>query len=148
MTYTEASTRLVLAADDGTYPGAPTARTYHVHFHGLPSAIALQVNGVAANATWDAQKHILSVDTAALPTSAKVVIEPLGAGAPDGGAGGDGGPVGPGGGGPDGGAGATPGGGGAGSGCGCRAAPAEEGYAAGGLFLIVAGLSTMRRRRR
>ncbi len=148
MTYTNAATRLELAADDGTYPGAPTARSYHVHLHGLTSAIALQVNGVSTNATWDAQKHVLSVDTPALPVNAKVVIEPLGGGGGDGGTGGDGG-VGPGGGGAaDAGAGATPGGSGSSSGCGCRAADLRGGdLAAASAFAIALAVARRRRRR-
>ncbi len=148
ITYSDAATRLEIAADDGTYVGAPVARTYHVHLHGLAVAIAMQVNGVPAIATWDAQKKVLSIDTTALPVNAKVVIEPLGAGIGDGGAGGDGGIGGGGAGGADGGVGASPGGG-ASSGCGCRAADRRDGGSASAFGLAFAlALVTARRRRR
>ena len=149
ITYSDAATRLEIAADDGTYAGAPAARTTHVHLHGLAAAIAMQVNGVPASATWDAQKKVLSVDTTVLPVNAKVVIEPLGAGLGDGGAGGDGGIGGGGGGGADGGLGASPAGG-ASSGCGCHAVRRRDGGSATalGLALAIALVRTARRRRR
>ena len=148
MTFTDAATRLELAADDGTYPGAPTSRAYHVRIHGLAGSIDLQVNGVAANGTWDAQKKVLSLETLALPTSAKVVIEPRGAGGGDAGAGPGG--SGPGGAGADGGLGATPPGtGGASSGCGCRVLSQESsGHAGAFAGAVGLALATLRRRRR
>jgi alpha-D-xyloside xylohydrolase len=141
MTFANSDVRLVIAADDGTYAGAPATRAYHVALHGLDAARNMQVNGVPANAQWDAQKHVLSLDTGPLPVNAQVVIEPLGAGGPgvDGGTG-EGGAGGPG----D----QPPGGSGAGGsgGCGCRASRAD-GSAALGTFLVVLGLAARRRRR-
>src|SRR5262249_7987263 len=112
---------------------------YRVAFHGQGGARDMQVNGAPVDTKWDAQKHLLSLDTGPLPVNAQVVIEPRGAGAPgadggtdDSGAGGPGdtSPVG--------------GTGGGSSGCGCRTSRADGSFALGALALA---LALLRRRR-
>ncbi|WP_405010050.1 TIM-barrel domain-containing protein [Kitasatospora sp. NBC_01539] len=103
LTYTDASTRVVIAHPQGTYQGAPDRRRYVVRFHGLAKPVGMRVNGGAtlpaftseaaalisgngAGSVWDAQAKILTVITAEIAVSTNggtaATVEPSGAAFP------------------------------------------------------------------
>ncbi len=126
---------VLIGAAQGTFSGAPTARSYSVVYHGLSESAPLFLNGTSLKSyasesaipegedgtAWDASKKLLVVHVASKPVSEVVWIANSadapapGDATPDGGAGGAGGGTGSGGGGADGG---VAGSGGAGGGAG------------------------------
>lgn len=88
LNYTEQDLGVEIAAAEGTYEGAPSARSYQVVYHGLSAATQLYVNGteipsvakqsdIAANAdgaVWDAGQNLLNVYLAPRPVDMRVKI--------------------------------------------------------------------------
>ncbi|MET9552653.1 TIM-barrel domain-containing protein [Streptomyces sp. NPDC006645] len=102
LTFTDASTRVVVAHPRGTYEGAPGERRYVIRLHGLSAPVGMRVNGggtlpaftseaaalLSENGTgcvWNAETEILSIVTAEIPVSGSgvaVTVEPSGAAFP------------------------------------------------------------------
>ncbi|MEU8706485.1 TIM-barrel domain-containing protein [Streptomyces sp. NPDC048565] len=99
LTFTDASTRVVIAQPEGTYEGAPDARRYLVRFHGLDSPVGMGVDGGATlpaftseaaallseqgtGCVWDAEAKVLSVITSEIPVTGgggdAATVEPSG----------------------------------------------------------------------
>ncbi|WP_327654151.1 TIM-barrel domain-containing protein [Streptomyces sp. NBC_00483] len=100
LTFTDASTRAVIAHPKGSYEGAPDARRFLVRFHGLASPVGMRVDGggtlpaftseaaallsdKGAGCVWDAEAKVLSVVTPEIRMAKgggrAVTVEPSGA---------------------------------------------------------------------
>jgi MYXO-CTERM domain-containing protein len=112
LSYVHKDLGVLIGAAQGTFTGAPTARTYSVVYHGLSDSVPLFLNGTSLKSyanetsipaaedgtTWDATKKLLIVHVASKPVTGSVWIAnsadapiPSGTGGADGGAGADGG---------------------------------------------------------